>query len=132
MRTCDTSVLVPLLATWHPHHEEVRAVRGELSHVGAHVLLETFSVLTRLPAPHRVAPATAAELIQRLPLTPVTLAPARHIDLVTALAEKGIRGGAVYDALVASTAEQHSLELLTRDARARTTYEALSVRYRLV
>jgi predicted nucleic acid-binding protein len=130
--TCDTSVLVPLLAGWHPHHHEVRALAEDLTHVGAHVLLETFSVLTRLPAPHRVAPGAAAELLGLLPLTPVTLPADEHAGVIAQLAAQGIRGGAVYDGLVASTAARHSLLLLTRDRRARLSYDALQVQYRLV
>ena len=129
--TCDTSVLVPLLAGWHPHHHEVRTLAEDLTHVGAQVLLE-FSVLTRLPAPHRVAPAAAAEVLGLLPLTPVTLPADEHAGVIAQLAAQGIRGGAVYDGLVASTAARHSLLLLTRDRRARLTYDALQVPYRLV
>lgn len=129
--TCDTSVIVPLLAGWHPHHHEVRTLAEDLTHVGAQVLLESFSVLTRLPAPHRVAPAAAAEVLG-LPLTPVTLPADEHAGVIAQLAAQGIRGGAVYDGLIASTAARHSLLLLTRDRRARLTYDAPQVPYRLV
>ncbi len=36
-----------------------------------------------------------------------------------------ISGGAVYDALVGLAAAEHGAQLATRDARARTTYEAV-------
>jgi predicted nucleic acid-binding protein len=48
------------------------------------------------------------------------------------MAEHGISGGATYDALVALTAAEHELELVTRDRRAEVTYRRLGVRYRLV
>lgn len=44
------------------------------------------------------------------------------------LANRGIAGGAVYDALVGLAARSHELLLATRDARARTTYEAIGAR----
>ncbi len=40
---------------------------------------------------------------------------------------RGIAGGAVYDGLVALAAREHGLVLATRDARARSTYEAVGV-----
>ena len=49
-----------------------------------------------------------------------------------AVADRGITGGAVYDALVAATAMNAKATLLTRDHRAARTYEAVGVRYRLI
>ncbi|MFT3855828.1 MAG: hypothetical protein QM733_24345 [Ilumatobacteraceae bacterium] len=43
------------------------------------------------------------------------------------LADRGIAGGAAYDGLVALAARQHGVTRATRDARARSTYEALGV-----
>jgi predicted nucleic acid-binding protein len=48
--------------------------------------------------------------------------------LIGLLADRNIAGGAVYDALVGLAAIEHGVELGTRDARARATYEALGVR----
>ena len=64
-RTCDTSVLVPALLSWHPAHEECRAAVVEVAVLPSHVFLETYSVLTRLPAPHRVAARDAAAAVRR-------------------------------------------------------------------
>lgn len=130
--TCDTSVLIPALAAWHPHHAEVRPLTRGLTHIPANVLLETYSVLTRLPAPHRVSAAAAGTLLAALPLDVVQLPAREHLDIVSSLAAQDIRGGAVYDALVAATAAHHSLDLLTRDRRAIRTYDAVGVAYRLV
>jgi hypothetical protein len=44
------------------------------------------------------------------------------------LAVLGISGGAVYDALVGLVAAEHDVQLATRDARARGTYEAVGAR----
>ena len=65
--TCDTSILVPALIPWHEHHPAALAVARSVQGIPAHVLFETYSVLTRLPAPHRLAARAAAELIARLP-----------------------------------------------------------------
>ncbi|WP_067436168.1 type II toxin-antitoxin system VapC family toxin [Nocardioides jensenii] len=131
--TCDTSVLVPALLAWHPDHAACRrAVTGSVDTVPAHVLLECYSVLTRLPAPHRLAAADAAQAVGALPWKPLTLPAGRHRDIVMTLARDGIRGGAVYDALVAATALHHDRLLLTRDRRARSTYDVIGVRHTLV
>jgi predicted nucleic acid-binding protein len=39
----------------------------------------------------------------------------------------GIRGGALYDALIAATAAHHAHRLLSADRRAATTYAALGL-----
>ena len=44
------------------------------------------------------------------------------------LGQLGISGGAVYDALVGLAAAEHGSVLATRDARARSTYEAVGAR----
>jgi len=120
---CDTSVLIPAVLPWHAHHAECLRRAQEASEVPAHVLLECFSVLTRLPAPHRVAPVDAERLVSALPLRAVALPAQEHLRIVQLVAARGIRGGAVYDALVGATAVHHELTLLTRDVRARLTYE---------
>lgn len=43
------------------------------------------------------------------------------------LAELSIAGGAAYDAIVALTAADHGLTLLSCDVKARTTYDRLGV-----
>jgi predicted nucleic acid-binding protein len=53
------------------------------------------------------------------------------LTLLPVLAAHGIRGGAVYDALVGATARHHGRSLITRDRRARTTYDAVGVSYSL-
>lgn len=98
-----------------------------------HVVLESYSVLTRLPPPHR-APAGVVEefLARRFPGELLLLPGNHHRTLVGTSADGGITGGAVYDALVAATAKHAGATLLTRDRRATRTYEAVGVRYRLV
>ena len=129
---CDTSVLVPALVAWHPDHEAARAALSELEALPTHVLMESFSVLTRLPAPHRISAVDAAALLRAIEVPTVGLPPREHARLISEFPRHGIRGGAVYDALVAATARHHQLALVSRDLRARSTYEAMGVRYRFV
>lgn len=130
--TCDTSVLVPALLPWHQHHalalEAARAMDG----LPAHVLFETYSVLTRLPAPHRLSAAVAAELIGRLPGEPLILGAGAYTAVLRALAVVGIRGGASYDGLIGATALAHDRRLVTLDRRALATYDAVGTSTRVL
>lgn len=133
MSAVDTSVLVPALVGWHEHHDPCRrAVIG--ARVPAHVMIETYSVLTRLPSPHRLTASVAHQLVTtgRRADDVLTVPPRLQRSLVTLVAELGIEGGATYDALVGLTAQHHGEVLLTRDRRATRTYELLEVGFRLV
>lgn len=119
----DTSVIVAAFASWHQHHGPARVALDETSATIAHCLLESYSVLTRLPAPHRVAPDVAAMFLgMRFSGTPLVLPAGAHRSLVSRFAADGIAGGAVYDALVGATAAHHGLTLVTLDTRAEPTY----------
>lgn len=133
MITVDTSVVVAGFASWHEGHGPAAAVLAREPRVPAHVLVESYSVLTRLPPPHR-APSdlVRAFLTQRFRQTPLTLAPRAWRRLLDQAAELGVTGGAVYDALVAATARHAGATLLTRDRRAVAVYEMMGVAYELV
>jgi predicted nucleic acid-binding protein len=129
----DTSVVVAAFASWHEGHEAAASVLVRKPRLPAHVLIETFSVLTRLPAPHR-APAglVAAFLLERFPAALLTLSASAYRDVLGTAVAAGVIGGAVYDALIAETAKRAGAQLLTRDRRALSTYEKIGVRYELV
>ena len=131
--TCDSSVLVAAIAAWHPRHAVAhdRVDTGVRSLAG-HVLVETYSVLTRMPTPQRLPSHIAADAITRLRERVITLRASDYAQLMRLLAVAGVTGGAVYDAVVAFTAKRHDLSLLTMDARAAPTYEAVGVRYELL
>lgn len=126
--TCDTSVLIPTLLSWHEHHQVARASIGEVGAVPGHVLVETYSVLTRLPAPHRLSPAVVVGVLRRIPVSVLALSADRHLDTLDLLARHDVKGGAVYDGLIAATALEHGSTLLTLDRRAVSTYEVLGAR----
>jgi len=125
----DTSVAVPLLVKTHrAHGAVVRWWNRRDVALSGHAVAETYSVLTRLPGDLRVTPADAARLLRARFASHLHLKPKTAARLPELLAERGIAGGAVYDALVALAAVEHDAELATRDARARATYEAIGAR----
>lgn len=130
----DTSVVVAAALAWHDNHElAVSSLPSRHTRAIGHVILESYSVLTRLPAPHRVSPRLAkAQLMSWLRLPPITLAGDQHERLLDALAASGLAGGTVYDGLVALTALSVGGTLLTLDRRAAPTYEAIGSDYRLI
>jgi predicted nucleic acid-binding protein len=129
----DTSVVIAAFASWHEHHEAARrALDGGLLLV-EHCALETYSVLTRLPAPHRAAGEVVREfLAMRFPQPFLRLSPRAFKDFLSALPGLGVSGGAAYDALVAATAADHEAELISCDRRAAVVYERYRVRTQLL
>ncbi len=125
----DTSVAVPLLVRTHEQHVAVtRWWNGRPVALSGHALAETYSVLTRLPADLRLAPADAARLLGARFARPLLLSADVSGRLPEVLRELGIAGGGVYDALVALAARDNGADLATRDLRAKATYEAVGVR----
>lgn len=133
MIAVDTSVVVAGFASWHEGHEAATSALARKPRLPAHVLIETYSVLTRLPVPHR-APAglVAAFLSERFPAAPLALPAAGYREVLDLAVAAGLTGGAIYDALIAETAKRAGAQLLTRDQRALPTYERIGVRYELV
>jgi predicted nucleic acid-binding protein len=120
----DTSVAVPLLVQTHREHSAVvQWWDGRAVALCGHALVETYSVLTRLPGDLRLEPSDAARLIAERFAAPLTLAAKTASRLPETLSRLGIAGGAAYDALVALAAMQHGASLATRDARAKATYD---------
>ncbi len=133
MIAVDTSVVVAGFASWHEGHRSALAALARAPRIPAHVLVETYSVLTRLPPPHR-APGdlVATFLVERFPEAPLVLPARAFVRLVEEVARDGLVGGAIYDALIAATARHAGATLLTRDQRARSVYDRVHVRYEFV
>jgi len=111
----DTSCMVAAVCSWHERHAaaaaeiERRLDDGETLAVAAHALAETYAVLTRLPAPHRLAPIDAwtlveANFVERADV--VALDGPAAVALLASLPGAGIAGGRTYDALTARCAQQ--------------------------
>ncbi len=129
----DTSVVLPALLSDHDTHQTAADALGACTVTVAHVALEAYSVLTRLPPPHRAEAATAAAVLKaRLPHAYLTLSAGSCATLSSRLAAAGVSGGSAYDGLIALTALEHEIELVSRDTRAARTYRALGVRFRLL
>jgi predicted nucleic acid-binding protein len=126
----DTSVVVAGFASWHEGHADSAAALRRAPKIPAHALIETYSVLTRLPPPHRAQPALVAGFLAKtFGDRPLALPPAEHVRLVELCASLGMAGGSVHDALIAMTVKHARGKLLTRDRRATLTYERLGVAY---
>jgi predicted nucleic acid-binding protein len=126
----DTSIAVALVVADHPKHKPIFGALGrQRLGLAGHAAFETYSVLTRLPAPARRTPASATRLIEvNFPQSRFLTAEAAT-ELLSSLASSGIAGGSVYDALVGYTAKVHGLVLATSDERARDTYRGLDVEF---
>lgn len=133
MIAADTSVVVAAFASWHEGHRDAAAALRRGARLPAQVLVESYSVLTRLPPPHRIAPGVAAGfLAARFPEDPLVLSARGHLRLVQLLAEADVPGGAIHDGVVAATAAEADTVLVTRDARALPTYDLVGARYELI
>lgn len=130
--TCDSSVLLPALSPLHPAHEVCLRAMARVGHVPAHVLLETYSVLTRFGGENQVPPAYAAEVLTGQPWRTLQLPAEAYEPLLQSLAEADRPGGAVYDGQIAATAKHFGLLLLSRDRRAARTYELVGAEYELI
>lgn len=119
--------MVAAVCAWHERHADARSGierrlgRGEQPAIAAHALLETYAVLTRLPAPHRLAPADAWALVETnfiRPATVVASSARSYTSLLGRLAKAGIGGGRSYDALIADCAAEAKVDaLLTLNPR---------------
>lgn len=129
----DTSVAVAALDAGHAAHHACRAAVVEYRPaLAGHAAFETYSVLTRMPGPLAVDPPTAADAVRRLYPETCWLDVQQAAALLARCGPIGISGGAIYDALVAEAARIHGRCLLTRDHRARRTYELVGVDYTVV
>jgi len=129
----DTSVAVAALDASHDAHEACRtAAQRRRPAIAGHAAFETYSVLTRLPGAGRVRPLVASAAIAAAFPSRCWLTGDQHDALIDRLAQLGIEGGMVYDALVGEAARKSGRRLLTRDARALRVYDLLDVSVELV
>ncbi|TAM91469.1 MAG: type II toxin-antitoxin system VapC family toxin [Jatrophihabitans sp.] len=131
--TCDTSVVVAGVSTWHPAHAVARSYLTRVAWLGAHVVAETAAVLSRLPHGHALALPDAVGVVRRLADGRIRqLRADRYVLTLTAVASSGSGGGAVYDAIVGATAREHEAVLVTLDRRAERTYLAVGARFEFI
>lgn len=108
----DTSTLIAAFCSWHQSH------RPSLDHwlgalaseedvmVAAHSLVACYSVLTRLPAPHRMSCQASFQLIQAnlADRNLLSLAPGQYLETLSDCNRQQVGGGTVNDALIVKAA----------------------------
>jgi predicted nucleic acid-binding protein len=138
MIALDSSVMVAALLSWHEkHHSAARALERALTAkegvaIPTHALIESYAVMTRLPAPHRLTPADALELLRdNFSSTHLASFNARSAwPVLQKLASDNLGGGIVYDAVILdSAADGGATSLVTLNLR---DYERLSGTMRIV
>jgi len=133
LKAADTSLVIAAFASWHESHEAARHALDDGLRLIEHCALETYSVLTRLPPPHRTSGEVVRDfLTARFPRPFLRLREQAYKDFILGLPDHGVTGGAAYDALVAATAAGCNAELVTCDRRALPIYERYGVRTQLV
>ena len=117
----DTSVIVSGIVESHPMHTKClpwlqRAKAGEVECiVVSHTLAETYAVLTTLPVKPRISPLVAQRLIEnnlQSNARIVALTATDYWSTIQRMAEMGLPGGTVYDALIATVARRLSVDRL--------------------
>lgn len=125
MLAVDTSVLVAGLLPWHEHHAAaLPALQGGLSEGMAlplPALIESYAVMTRLPAPWRLSAADAASLLTRSFQGRARIVSLDFMDAWPFLHEvvsQAVSGGATYDAhIVACARKAGATRLVTFNRR---------------
>jgi predicted nucleic acid-binding protein len=121
----DSSVLVAAILESHPWHARalplLKRVQGHEVDlwVAAHSLAETYAVLTAFPTRPRVVPIEAWTAIEDGVLSEANVVALTAADYVAALrwvAERGLPGGVVYDAIIVQAARKSGADrILTFD-----------------
>jgi predicted nucleic acid-binding protein len=130
----DSSVLIAGFLPEHLFHEKAIAVLPAVKAEGrliAHTMAETYSVLTGQAQGHRPADVLGY-LDQFLGQPPVVLDSPGYAKALLRLGDGEVRGGAIYDGLIAATAAQAGLRLLSFDRRAVRTYARLDASYEIL
>jgi predicted nucleic acid-binding protein len=125
MIAIDSSVIIAGLLSWHEFHEraftalEAAGLRKR-SVIPLPALVESYSVMTRLPSPHRLAPAVAYQLLhESFEDARIVALPSRKAwPFIAQCVATMTVGGRVYDAAIVSAAiEAKATELLTLNPR---------------
>jgi predicted nucleic acid-binding protein len=133
VKAADSSVLIAAFASWHEKHEAAARALDDGARLVEHCVLEAYSVLTRLPPPHRAEGEVVTEFLRaRARRRFLRLDPQSHREFALSLPEHGTTGGTVYDALVAATVARHGHLLVSCDRRAASTYERYGIRFEIL
>ena len=114
----DTSVFVPAFDRDHPNHVRSFAHFNRLSRpdskCSAHTLAEVYSVLTRLPQPHRLSSEQALFFVERMieRVEPVALNADEYVAAIRRAGRESTSGGRMYDALHVAAARKAGVEMI--------------------
>lgn len=116
----DTSCLIAAICDWHEHHAatseafEISARRGDEVTTVAHALTEAYSVLTRLPSPHRLSAEDGYRLLDANwgKSQTVALSSRDYWKLLRDASQGAVTGGLFYDAVVVAAAKKARAERL--------------------
>jgi predicted nucleic acid-binding protein len=110
------------------HEAATTALAAEQPSLIAHVAFETTAAMSRMPDGQRLPASVVFEWLERRFQARWLALPASATRRGLRVAiERGIRGGALYDALIAATAAHHRHTLISADRRAATVYAAFDV-----
>jgi len=126
-------VLVAALVEPHPHHAralrwiEAAATGKVKAECSWHAAAETWSVLTRLPLEPAISPALAEVAIERLlaKIPGVPIAAETYRAAIRRCSERGLRSGALFDALHLLSAERRGVDAFVTFNR--SDFERLAV-----
>jgi predicted nucleic acid-binding protein len=113
--------MVSALSYWHDHSERARAAlrerleRGEQMVLAAPALVETYSVLTRIPTPLRVPAREALAAIDDVFIKDrniVALDSTAYLALLRQAPAEGISGGRISDAVIVACARAANVDTI--------------------
>jgi predicted nucleic acid-binding protein len=120
----DTSVIVAAArsndARYQASSALLHACRPNIGACAAHTLAEVYNNLTGTPPPNRLRPQLAMQFIARLSdkLECVALSPEEYLDAARGIADLGLLGGIIYDALLLACARKvHAERIYTWNVR---------------
>ena len=134
MIAADSSVVVASIARWHVAHQQARAaLAGMDARLPAHAAIETTSTLSRMPEGQRMSAPLVLEALRRdFPKKWLALSAKDQQSYLEKAVANELRGGTLYDALIAATAAKHGATLISADRRAQPTYEAMGVQAQFI
>ncbi|MCZ7625002.1 MAG: VapC toxin family PIN domain ribonuclease [Candidatus Methylomirabilota bacterium] len=115
----DTSVLTAAIVEPHPLHasafrwlKQARAKEFDML-IAGHTLAELYAVLTTLPIRPKITPGIAGRLIRsnvEATAKVVSLSPSEYSSVVKRMADLGLSGGVIYDAIIAKVATKSQVD----------------------
>lgn len=114
--------MVAAVSHWHADHASAsqefkrRLGSGESLVLAAHAMVESYAVLSRLPAPHRLTPSAAWTVLRTSfvehATRVVSLDDTAYLQMIENCVARGVAGGAMYDAVIVACAVTAGVETI--------------------